>query len=493
MPLHSLQIEKHVIGGLIQNPDSIPEIEGFVSEKDFVAQPHSTIFGCILSSYLSKEKIDKVLLAQKIKNLGISFKDNINIFDYIDSISFVPITKDATIKACQELVKMRALREIETTSQKIISHVNQCLNQPLEKTISEIDSIYGDKINSFSSSDEMSNMYDDLLELAEERGNNPIAEIGLSTPYPEFNRIYGGFRRKNLYIFASRAKAGKSTILNQMAANLSKLHKMPVLYLDTEMSTEETQFRAAAAQSGVPMWYIETGNWRKNPDYVKKVRTALKEAGKDINVFHKYVGNMDIQQIASMCRRWYLKTVGRGKDCLIVFDYIKVVGSDERSRKEYQEMGDKVDFLKKLAEELDVPILTACQNNRDGVVGARDPSEIVDDERSIGLSDRITHFASVVWIFRRRAPEEVVLDTPESGSHKLIEVVARHQGREAAGHHDLIRRQFPDGKIKYVKNFINFNIDNFKVEERGSLRDTIARQNAQFLVQDSTAIESETL
>jgi len=40
MPLHSLQIEKHVIGGLIQNQELISEIEGFVSEKDFVAQPH---------------------------------------------------------------------------------------------------------------------------------------------------------------------------------------------------------------------------------------------------------------------------------------------------------------------------------------------------------------------------------------------------------------------------------------------------------------------
>ena len=270
MALHSLQIEKHVLGGLIQHQDLIAEIEGFVNEKHFVAQPHSTIFSCLVSAYLHKEKIDKVILAQKIKNLGISFKDNINIFDYIESISFAPITRDATIKACQELAKLYALREIDGTCDDIKTHIQRSVNDPLDMVIGAVDVIYGSKLTGFTTNEKDENMYIPLLDMAEERGNNPITEIGYATPWPEFNRIYGGLRKKNLYVLAARAKAGKSTWLNELAAGLSELHSMPVLYLDTEMSTEETQFRAAAARSGVPMWYIETGNWRKNPEYVKK-------------------------------------------------------------------------------------------------------------------------------------------------------------------------------------------------------------------------------
>lgn len=495
MALFSIQVEKHVLGGLIQNPEVLADIDGFVTEQAFYARPHDVIYSCIRSSVLNHEKIDKVLLAQKIKNLGISFKEDIDIFGYIESISFAPIRRDATIKAARELVKLKALRDVVATCDEIKTHVDKSANQDLDKTVVEIDKIYGDRINTFSLEDEEpKNMFADLLDLAEERGNNPISEIGFSTPWPEFNRIYGGLRNKNLYVVAARAKAGKSTLLNEFASGISKMHKIPVLYLDTEMSTEETQFRAAAAHSGVPMWYIETGQWRKNAEYVKKIRESLKDLGKDIDVTHKYVGNMDINQIASLCRRWYLRKVGRGNKCLIIFDYIKIVGNDEKTRKEYQEMGDKVDLLKKLAQELDLPILTACQNNREGVVGVRDASEIIDDERSIGISDRVTQFASVVWIFRRRVPDEVILDTPESGTHKLIEIVARHQGKDASGHQDLLRRTFPDGKTKYVKNFINFEIVNFKVEERGSLRDSILRQNASFLVEDGAAeVSTETL
>jgi len=491
MPLQSLQIEKHVIGGLIQNQDAIPEIEGFVKSSDFVAQPHSTIFSVLISSYLAKEHIDKVILAQKIKNLGISFKDNIDIFNYIEAISFAPITKQATIRACQELKKYSALRDLDTTLSIMKERVNRNANDNLLTTISEIDALYGQRMNSFEQGEEPQPLFEGFYDEVEERGNNPIEETGISTPYREFNRLYGGFRRKNLYIFAARAKAGKSTFLAEMGCEISRIHDIPVLILDTEMSRDEVKYRSGAAKSEVPLWYLKTGNWRKNPDYVRKVREGATKglASKYPKVYHMAVGNKSIEEIASICRRWYLKFVGRGKDCLIIYDYVKMVGNDERARKEYQEMGDKVDFLKKLAEELYSPILTACQNNREGVVGGREASEIVDDERSIGISDRVTHFASGVWIFRRRTPEEVILDTEESGTHKLIEVVVREQGRDAVGHNDAIARTFPDGKRRYVKNFINFNIHNFKVEERGTIVDSIARQNAVHLVRDATPPE----
>jgi replicative DNA helicase len=495
MPLHSLQIEKHVLGGLIQNQDVIAEVEGFVNERDFVAQPHSTIFSCLTSSYLQKERIDKVLLSQKIKNLGISFKDNINIFDYIDSISFAPITKDATMQACKELVKYRILRDLDFTLSEMKEKVSKATNDDLTSTISTIDAIYGQRMNTFEGDDEPRPLFEGFYDEVEERGNNPVEETGISTPYPEFNRLYGGFRRKNLYIFAARAKAGKSTLLAEMGCEISRIHGVPVLILDTEMSGEEVSFRSGAAKSEVPLWHLKTGNWRKNNEYVKKVREGTLKGldNKYSKVYHLSVGNKSKEEVASICRRWYLRVVGRGNDCLFIYDYLKIVGNDENNRKEYQEMGDKVDFFKKLAEELDSPFATACQNNREGVVGGREASEIIDDERSIGLSDRITMFASGVWIFRRRTPEEVLVDTPGSGTHKLIEVVCREQGRDAAGHQDSIRRTFPDGKTKYVKNFINFDIHNFKVEERGSLIDTIKRQNSQFLVRDPNSQNEETL
>ncbi len=484
MALHSLQIEKHVLGGLIQNQDVFPDIESFVSEQDFIYHAHSVIFSCLKSCFLANEKIDKVLLAQKIKNLGISFKDDINIFDYIEAISMAPISNDSMVKACQELVKLRYLRDVEGTCEEIKSHINKSASQPIEQTISEIDAIYGDKVGSFTTQKIEVDLYAGLLELAEERGNNPVEEIGFATPYKDFNRLYGGLRRKNLYIIGARAKAGKSTFLAELCGGMSKLHKMEVLYLDTENSTEEMRFKTIAAKTGVPLWYIETGNWRKNKDMVKKVRECLKDISKDYKVTHCFIGNKKIEEVGSICRRWYYKKVGRGNPCLICYDYIKMIDRLGHNQQEYQLMGDKVDFLKKLGEELDAPVVTAVQLNRSGIITNRAASDIIDDESAIAISDRITWYATYVGLLRRRVIDEVVLDTPSSGTHKLIEMVSRFQGKESVGHQDLIKRSFPDGKERYIKNFLNFDISNFRVEERGTAIDSIARQNTQFLAKD---------
>ncbi len=494
MALYSIQVEKHVLCGLIRNPDLIAEVDRFVTERDFVAEPHGVIYSCLRSAYLNREKVDKVLLAQRITNLGISFKDDINIFDYIDAISFTHVTNEATIKACSELVKLRALRDIDGTCDDMKKAVERSTNEPLDNTIAEIDALYGKQMSSFSMENEPTLLFDGINEMVEEKGNNPVDEVGLATPYAEFNRLYGGLRNKNLYIVASRAKSGKTTFLDETCSEMSKMHDVPVLILDTEMSTDEVKWRMGSSRSRVGLWHLKTGNWRKNDSNIDKVRKTIPKLKSEYNkVYHMSVGNMSIEKIASLCRRWYCKIVGRGNKCLICYDYIKMVDAEGGNRKEYQEMGDKVDFVKKLAEELDCPIITAVQSNRDGVTGARDASEIVDDERSIGMSDRVTWYASGVWILRRRTPDEIALDTPESGTHKLIEVVVREQGREAAGHQDFILRRFPDGKTKYVKNFINLDLTNFRVEERGSLRDTIARQNSMFLVQDGTETTTQTL
>ena len=484
MALQSLQVERHVIGGLIQNPDIIADIDSFVSERDFVAEPHGVIYSCLRSAYINQERIDKVLLAQKIKNLGISFKDNINIFDYIESISFAPITGKATFKACQELVKYRTLRDLDGTCDTMKSIIQKSANQELSATIAEIDSTYSKVINSFTMENEPTKLFDDVLDLIEERGNNPVNELGLATPYPEFNRYYGGFRNKNLYIIASRAKSGKTTWLNETACEISKMHKIPVLILDTEMSSKEVKFRAGAAKSGAGLWYLETGNWRKQQKLIDKVRDRLKNVKTDYNVYHMPIGNKKIEEVAAICRRWYLKVVGRGNKCLICYDYIKMMDKLAHNQQEHQLMGDKVDMLKKLAEELDCPILTAVQSNRSGITTNKNSSDVVDDESTIGISDRITWYATYVGILRRKTPDEFVLDTPDSGTHKLIEAVARFQGQDAAGHQDYIARRMPDGSTKHVKNYINFQIENFGVTERGSLKDSIIRQNAVFLIQD---------
>jgi replicative DNA helicase len=491
MAIYSIRIERHVLGGIIKNPDIFPEIERFVNEHDFYSDVHNTIFCVVRDTLLKKEKIDKVILAQKIINLGITFKDEISIADYIETLSLTQITPKATTEAAQELLKLRVRRGISEVCSGIDGWVKQNGNLSLDEIVTGCDSKYNEIINSYETQDEPHNIFEDLEDVVEERGNNPVDETGFQTSYPEFNRLYGGLRPGNLYAIVARPGQGKSTWISDMALKAAVKNNIEVLVLDTEMYTVDIQFRMVAAISGVPVWYLETGNWRKNADFVEKVREAFKKV-KDFKFYHYEVGNKNIDQVCALVRRWYFSKVKRGEPCIIAYDYIKLTGERVGSNwAEHQAIGDKIDKLKKLAEEVNAALITAMQMNRSGERGNN--SAAVDDSSAIALSDRLQWFASFVAIFRQKTPDEILEDGQDFGTHKLIPLKTRFQGKDAAGHQDLFRRTLANGTQRFMKNYLNYDVINFDVSERGSLRDVVQRENEQFLVQGGSENDGDIL
>ena len=492
--LYSLQVERHALGGLIKFPDIFAEIDAFVSEKDFFNDVHYTIFSVIKNCTYNQKKIDKVLLANQIKELGVSFKDDINIYDYIDNLSFTQITQPATLEACKELVKYRVRREIAQTADKIKDEVKQSGDKALDDIVSSCDAIYNDKIQQYAEDERPEKLTDDLMELLEETGNNPDDETGLASPYSEFNRMYGGFKVGHVYAIASRPGEGKSTWLNDVCFKVSENTGVKTLLLDTEMLTKEIKFRLLSSLTGVSTWYLETGNWRKNPDLYEKVRGAEEAIRQNRDFYHYHVSNKNIDQICSIIRRWYFNEVGRGNKCLIAYDYVKLTGEKLSGNwAEYQAVGDKIQRLKEIAEEVNAPLLTAMQLNRTGENRNRNSSTLVDDSSAISLSDRLQWFAAFVGIFRRKTLDEIALDGEDFGTHKLIPIKTRFQGRDAAGHQDFIQRLFPDGSERYQMNYLNFSINNFNAEERGSLRHINERARETYELGDGSVDRSEAM
>ena len=491
MPIFSNQVERHVLSGLLRHPDVISEIDSFISAGDFYHDVHQTIFCIVRESVLANEKIDNVLVSNKILNLGIASKDDIDIHEYITSLSYTPITKAAVIEASKELVKLRVRREIHDTGERIKSLTKSCSNENLDEIISKCDSIYGEKISTYSFDDNPENVFDELEFKIEERGDNPKDDTGLSTGYSEFNRLYGGLRDGNVYAIVSRPAQGKTTFINDLCLGAAIKNKVPVLVLDTEMTTEEIQFRMAAANTGVPLWYLETGNWRKNADMTKKIRSYFKEVKKH-QYFHYHVRNKNVDEVCSLIRRWHMQNVGRGNKCIIAYDYVKLTGERvDKNWAEHQAIGDKIDKLKRVAEEIQAPLITAMQMNRSGETHNRNSGSLVDDSSAISLSDRLQWFATFVAIFRRKTLDEIALDGERFGTHKLIPLKTRFQGRDAAGHQDLMRRTVRESvngrevtSEKFINNFINFRVENFKINEEGSLGDIIRHEEQSFDIQD---------
>ena len=75
----------------------------------------------------------------------------------------------------------------------------------------------------------------------------------------------------------------------------------------------------------------------------------------------------------------------------------------------------------------------------------------------------------------------------------LVPFKTRYQGRDAAGHQDLVRRRDPNGREKYYENFLNFNIENFNVEERGTLHDIAEQESGLVRPNDESTRDGELL
>ena len=518
MSMFSLQIEKHVLGGLLKNPELLADIEPFVSDKDFYNNAHVSIFKIIKNSILSQQNVDSVLVAQKIKDCGAensfkeSFGNEVSVFDYIDNLSYVQISKKGVVEAARKLVDLRIKRELidsTTELQKIIKS-----GESATEIIGKCDVAWNGQITSYSTLDDKpTELFEDLFQ--EISDTKEVESSGFLTPYSEFNRLYGGFRPGNVYCFAARPGQGKTTFLNNIVFRtaLKQGKSVPILFIDTEMDKRDIRKRMLSALSGVSLHLIETGKFKKNKEAYEKVSTAAKQLENvKFPCKHYQAGSVTIDQIVSKIRRWMLSDVGRGNPAIIAYDYLKLTGEKVgQNWAEYQVMGEKVGMLHQLSLELNVPIVTAVQLNRTAENFNRRGSQASNDSAAMAISDRIQWFCSFTAGFTRKTVEEMALDEGlvvdeaqnmtdmgqldqlRFGTHKMTVYKSRVQGEDAAGHHDLVRRALPDGSVRYENNYLNFDISNFGVEERGSLASIVDAQREFHNLDDANTQDGEIL
>jgi len=475
LTLFSISLERAFLGGLIKKPNVYYQLDGFITENDFKEPLHGKIFSIIKQILLSQGTIDPIIIAQKIKEIGLDKIHDIPIFQYIDDITFTQITEKGLIEAAKELTKLRVRRELTENAEDVKKFILESGNKSLNDIVCGVDKLYHGRIQEYSGDNEPVDLFAEIENYLLEIAKNPFDECGLKTPFPLFNKYFGGLRSGDgLYNVISRSGEGKSTWLFNMAKGVSKLNNVPTLYLDTEMSLDLNMIRASAAESGINSWYLETGNWIKNPEMAKKVQASfpkLKElSGK---FYHKYVPNKDIWEVISIIRKWYFKHCGRGQKALVVYDYLKITSDVDKNRSEWQQLGDKISYLNEIGHDLDIPILTAGQQNRTGEFqGQRN-----DDSTTAGASDRINQYVCFNAVFRRKTLQEIAEQGNEFGSHLMKPFkFSRTEGKDNFNTNNLVRVKDEKGKTCYKQNFINYSINDYKLSENGTYQDIINRQ-----------------
>lgn len=211
----SFELENNVLKGLLQHQDEWHRFDTILSEADFNStdsKVNPTIFKMIRNALNNSEAIDDTILIDRINGLKISFPDSINISDYIQSLYTFPISKQVFETSVKELKKFTIRRELLNKYQNAIKFLNKPdPNLSYSEIIEEVDKLHNQTISSFElGSDKIVNLGAIAEQIVEDRGNNPPKNVGLMSPYPTVNKIYGSLLRYgNMTCIAARAKVGK--------------------------------------------------------------------------------------------------------------------------------------------------------------------------------------------------------------------------------------------------------------------------------------------
>lgn len=383
---------------------------GFLGLTTFFGQhEHLSHLRTVVSSPVESNNLRK--LAAKIRKLQIGRSAKI------------PLTEAA-----------RAIDRI--TGEETLSHIVGLVENP----IFDWTTLLNDK------QDGPEQIFASIEEYVEWLGSNPVKQMGISTGYPYFDMaIGGGCRRKSVSLVAARAKQGKTILASSMAKNVAA-QKIHVLNLDTEMNKNDQRHRMLGAISGVPTNEIETGQFALDPEKKRKVQEAAKYL-KSIEQYYTYqnISGWAFEDTISTMRRWLLRTVGHDSNgvvnnCLIVYDYIKLMSADilaSAKLQEYQALGFLMTSLHNFAVKYDVPILSFVQLNRDGIT--REDTDIVAG------SDRIVWLASNLTLLKKQSDEEIAEQRSRHQKtiyfSKLVPLIARHGGGLEADN-DFIHVQF---------------------------------------------------
>jgi len=427
--LEDLAAERAVLAGFCQyGLDCYLEVD-YIDTNHFTDETNQVIFNCIKHVIKESNSVELASLLSAANQLNVYESiNNQNEIGFIRSLFNFPIHKENVPRHASKIGKLKIARDVKKTLKACSNEIDKVTGEEdINDIISLIESPVLDvtsKVYQRSSTkpEIIGEEVDDYIQYLKD---NPNEMAGIKTGFPIYDQaIGGGLRRKCVDLIAARPKIGKSMFGDAVAVHVAKNLDIPVLVLDTEMSKEDHLNRMLANLSDIEINKISTGAFSEKELEVEKI-----EKGGEIlaNIPYHYISiaGHPFENILGIMRKWIYQEVGfddngRTKDCLIVYDYLKLMNSENisNSMQEYQVLGFQITQLHNFCVKYDVPCLSFVQLNRDGIT--KESTDVVSG------SDRLIWLCTSFSIFKAKSDEEIADDLEENGNRKLVPIVARH-------------------------------------------------------------------
>lgn len=184
-----------------------------------------------------------------------------------------------------------------------------------------------------------------------------VKQRGITTGYPELERISMGWQKGNLIVIGARPGVGKTAIALNLAANAAIIGKTPVAFFSLEMTDVELIKRLIEAETCIPGDKIKGGSKLNSEDWAQLEHGLKGLAGCDFFIDDTpALTTTEFKAKASNL----VKTKGVG---IIFIDYLQLM-KHPGAPNVREEVSEVSHTLKATAKELQVPIIALAQLNR---------------------------------------------------------------------------------------------------------------------------------
>ena len=431
---HNFLAEKMVLNCLLINIESVESTLQTLPAEAFYFKNHQEIYKAIIFMYKNELTIDILTLITFLQDNGLlekigGIKVLIEVINQVPNLvyleEYVRLLKDKFLR--RKLIKLGY--EIINSGYITNLSLEEIINNFETQLFNLVTEIKTQKL--FSSAELLNNVF---IELKEKSLNPTLA--GLSSGFYDLDLLTQGFQKSDLIIIAGRPSMGKTALGLNIALNVIRESKLPVLFFSLEMSKEQIMYRLLSIETNINQTRLKSGKLYQD-DWVK-LNKIIKIMSK-IPFFIDDTPNLSIQDIQAK-----IKTIlfEQGQIDLVIIDYLQLMqGPKSKMENRVQELSLITRGLKNLARQFNIPIIALSQLSRN-VENRMDKKPILSDLRESGSIEQDADL--VLMLYRNK-------DFNKTQNYYLTELIIAKQRNGPLGN---VKLKFESNKTK----FLNFDL-----------------------------------
>lgn len=385
---HNIDAEKAVLGAAFLSKNALAEAMEYVQPADFYKKAHQLIFAKMVELEGDGNPIDPITVKSALDKDKQT--ENVGGLAYLGELaSLVPSA--ASVEYYAKIVHDKAVRRNLINAATKIINQGYDTEEPTDDLLDQAEQsiLHVSEANDQNGFQDMESVLSQSLDHIETLSENDSRITGLETGYAQLDHMTTGFHPDELVIIAARPAVGKTAFALNIAQNVATRTDNNVAIFSLEMSAESLVNRMLCAEGNIDANHLRTGNLTQDEwNSLMFAVGTLSKAG----IYIDDTAGIKVAEIRARCRR--LKKE-KGNLGLVVIDYLQLIeGSNPDNRQ--QEVSEISRQLKKLAKELEVPVIALSQLSR-GVEQRQDKRPVLSDIRESGSIEQDADIVSFLY------------------------------------------------------------------------------------------------